>query len=102
MAAFYGAADNIPQKANAWSGNNICRWQNADYDKAYVAAQTELDPAKQATLFIQMNDLAVNNIVHIPEVQRNGVSGVSKKLKNVTLSSWTSDLWDLKDWTMTS
>ena len=67
-----------------------------------MAAQTEFDPAKQAPLFIKMNDLAVNNIVHIPEVQRNGVSGISKKLQNVKLSSWTSDLWDLMDWTMKS
>jgi len=102
MAAFYGAADNIPQKANAWSGNNISRWQNADYDKAYLAAQTELDPAKQAQLFIQMNDLAVNNVVHIPEVQRNGVSGTNKKLQNLNLSAWTSDLWNLMNWTMKS
>ncbi len=100
MSAFYGTPDNIPQKSNAWSGYDIARWQNADYNKTYEAAQTELDPAKQAQLFIQMNDLVVNNVVHIPEVQRNGVSGANKKLQNLNLSPWTSNLWNLMNWTM--
>jgi hypothetical protein len=49
-----------------------------------------------------MNDLVINNVVHIPEVQRNGVSGANKKLQNLELSAWTSDLWNLLNWTMSS
>ncbi|MBN8955117.1 MAG: peptide ABC transporter substrate-binding protein, partial [Rhizobiales bacterium] len=42
-------------KANKWQGRNVTRWQNAEYDKAYRAAEGELDPVKRAALFIRMN-----------------------------------------------
>jgi peptide/nickel transport system substrate-binding protein len=102
MVSWWGNVKNIPQKANSWSGNNVERWQNADYDKAYADAQTQLDPAKQAPLFITMNDLVVNQVVEIPLVQRNNVQGVNKKLKNLNLSPWVSQLWNIENWTMSS
>ncbi len=102
MVSWWGDPSNISQKSNSWAGNNTERWQNADYDKAYTAAQTELDPTKQAPLFITMNDLVVNQVVEIPLILRNGVSGSNKKLQNLNLSAWTSDLWNLVNWTMSS
>ena len=100
MVSWWGAQSNIPQKENSWSGNNYERWQNADYDKAYTDAQTQLDTSKQAQLFIKMNDLVVNQIVEIPLVQRNNVQGVNKKLQNLNLSPWVSQLWNIENWTM--
>ncbi|HET9017436.1 MAG TPA: peptide ABC transporter substrate-binding protein [Thermomicrobiaceae bacterium] len=100
MVSWYGAPSNIAQKSNSWSGNNYERWQNSQYDAAYTHAETELDPARQAQLFIQMNDLVVNNVVDVAEVLRNGVSGTNKKLQNLQLSPWTSELWNLCHWTM--
>ncbi len=100
MVCWWGDASNIPQKSNSWAGNNVERWQNADYDKAYTDAQTQLDPQKQAPLFVTMNDLVVNQVVEIPLVQRNNVQGVSKKLKNLNLSPWVSQLWNIENWTM--
>jgi peptide/nickel transport system substrate-binding protein len=102
MVSWWGDPSNISQKSNNWSGNNTERWQNADYDAAYAAAQTELDPTKQAPLFVTMNDLVINNVVEIPLVLRNGVSGVSKKLKNTNVSPWVSNLWNIANWTMES
>ena len=102
MVSWWGDPTNIPQKENSWAGGNVERWQNADYDKAYASAQTELDPTKQAPLFITMNDLVVNQIVEIPLVQRNNVQGVNKKLKNLNLSPWVSQLWNIENWTMSS
>ena len=102
MVSWWGDPKNIAQKSNSWAGNNTERWQNADYDKAYTAAQTELDPTKQAPLFITMNDLVVNQVVEIPLIQRNGVSGANKKLQNLAISAWTSDLWNLMNWSMSS
>ncbi len=102
MVSWWGNSSNIPQKENSWSGNNYERWQNADYDKAYKSAQTELDPSKQPSLFIQMNDLVVNQVVEIPLVLRNNVQGVNKKLQNLNLSPWVSQLWNIQNWTMSS
>jgi peptide/nickel transport system substrate-binding protein len=100
MVGWWGDPSNLSQKSNNWSGINTERWQNADYDAAYTAAQTELDPAKQAPLFITMNDLVVNQVVEIPLVLRNGVSGINKKLKNINGSPWVSGLWNIANWTM--
>lgn len=100
MSSWWGDPSNIAQKSNEWAGSNTERWQNADYDAAYEQAKVELDPAKQADLFIKMNDLIVNNVVDIAEIQRNGASGVNKKLQNVVLSIWCSNLMNIANWTM--
>jgi peptide/nickel transport system substrate-binding protein len=84
-------------KDNKWQGNNATRWRNEEYDKAFLAAQGELDPIKRAALFIKMNDLVVNEIVVIPVVNRRWVATMSNKLK-ATLSGWDNDFWNLKDW----
>jgi peptide/nickel transport system substrate-binding protein len=98
MASWYGASDNIPQRVNQWSGRNVERWTNAEYDQRYEQAQTELDPERQASLFIEMNDLVVNNVVEIPLVAYSIPAGRSQDLENVRLSPWTSELWNIADW----
>lgn len=98
MVSWYGREENIAQKANNWSGNNIERWQNEEYDRLYEQAQVELDPAKQEQLFIRMNDLVVNNVVEIPLVQRNRVSGRKKDLTNLEISRWTDETWNIANW----
>lgn len=87
----------VATKANKWQGRNITRWQNAEYDKAYRDAESELDPVKRAAQFIRMNDLAIQNQVVIPVVFRPRVAAVSAKL-HAPLSGWDNDLWLLKDW----
>ena len=47
-------------------GRNAVRWKNDEYDKAYRAAEAELDPVKRAALFIRMNDLVCMDNVIIP------------------------------------
>jgi peptide/nickel transport system substrate-binding protein len=90
--------DEIAQKSNNWSGNNIERWCSAEYDELYEKSKTEMDPEKRRALFIQMNDLIVNQIVMIPLVDRAGVHGVSNSLIGVDLTPWDSELWNIKDW----
>ena len=87
----------VATKENKWQGRNITRWKNDEYDKAYRAAEGELDPVKRAALFIRMNDLVVENQVVIPVVYRPRVSAVSNKLR-APLSGWDNDFWNLRDW----
>ena len=84
-------------KANKWQGRNISRWQNADYDKAFKDAESELDPVKRAALFIRMNDLLWQNNAVIPIVNRPVVSAHSDRLR-APMSGWDNDVWLLKDW----
>jgi peptide/nickel transport system substrate-binding protein len=87
----------IASKDNKWQGRNVSRWRNADYDALYHSAEHEIDPVKRAALFIQMNDLVIENAVVIPIVHRLGVAAVSHKLR-VSPSGWDSYIWNLYDW----
>ena len=84
-------------KANKWQGRNITRWQNADYDKLFHASETELDTVKRAAQFIEMNNMAIKNVVVIPVVTRPSVSAVGSKL-HAPLSGWDSNFYALQDW----
>ncbi len=96
MSNWYGPYAET--KANSWSKGNRSRWQNADYDKLWVAAQTELDDAKRAQQFVQMNDLIVQNYVHISVVNRKSVYGRAKTLTNINYTNWDVDYWNIANW----
>ena len=87
----------VSSKANKWLGRNRGRWVNDDYDKAYRAAEFELDPVKRAALFIRMNDLVCGDNVVIPVVYRPDVSGLNHKLV-AQLSGWDNAVGSLHDW----
>src|SRR5438309_643084 len=87
----------VAAKDNKWQGRNITRWRSDDYDKAYKAAEAELDPVKRAALFIKMNDMVVGDQVVVPVVYRPRVSAMSRQL-TASISGWDNDLWDLQNW----
>ena len=87
----------VATKDNKWQGRNTTRWRNAEYDKLWTDADTELDPAKRVALMIAANDLVIKHRVAIPIVFRKGVSGVSNKL-SANVSGWDSSFYDLADW----
>jgi peptide/nickel transport system substrate-binding protein len=84
-------------KENKWQGRNITRWQNKAYDDNYKAAQSEVDPVKRAAMFIEANNMVINNYVVIPVVARPGVVAMGTKL-NASISGWDNNTWDLSDW----
>ena len=90
--------DQIAQKGNNWSGTNIVRWSNAEYDALWKQAAGELDPVKRAALFIKMNDMLYEHNVVVPIIWRNEVSAVKTSLQGMALTTWDSDLWDLAYW----
>lgn len=91
--------DQIPQKANGWSGINLGRWCNRQYDELFRQASTEIDPDKRRELFIQMNDLQVEDVAMIPLVHLARVSGVSNTIDGLNPTPWDGDVWNIKDWT---
>ncbi|MBC7940382.1 MAG: peptide ABC transporter substrate-binding protein, partial [Chitinophagaceae bacterium] len=91
------ASWEIASKANKWSGLNLNRWRNDDYDATYRAAKVELDPVKRAALFIRMNDLVIQNHAVVPVAHRQTVAAVANKLV-APLSGWANDTWLLHEW----
>jgi peptide/nickel transport system substrate-binding protein len=88
----------ISSKANKWSGRNVTRWSNDEYDRAWKAAEAEMDPVKRAALFIKCNDLVIQNVVVIPVVWRPRVAAISSRLREAQQSGWDSDFWNLPNW----
>jgi peptide/nickel transport system substrate-binding protein len=85
-------------KENKWASRNITRWRNEEYDRLWRAADTEMDPAKRAALFIRMNDLVIQNVVVIPVLWRNGVGGAGTRLRGMDLTGWDTTMWRLPYW----
>jgi peptide/nickel transport system substrate-binding protein len=85
-------------KENKWAGRNNTRWRNEDYDRAWRAAEQEMDPVKRAALFIRMNDLLYQHTVVVPIIWRANVSAVSNRLRDTNICGWDSSLWNLAHW----
>jgi peptide/nickel transport system substrate-binding protein len=88
----------IATKANNWAGRNNTRWRNEEYDRAWKAAESEMDPVKRAALFIRMNDLLTQNNVIVPITWRSNISAISNKLRNTDICGWDSSFWNLTHW----
>ncbi|MGH7388581.1 MAG: peptide ABC transporter substrate-binding protein [Candidatus Rokuibacteriota bacterium] len=88
----------VATKDNKWTGRNITRWRNAEYDKLWKAAETEMDPVKRAAMFVKMNDLVIQNNVVIPVLWRNGVAVAGARLRGMDLTGWDTNMWRLPYW----
>jgi peptide/nickel transport system substrate-binding protein len=101
MSRFYSGepAKDLPQKENNWSGEDISRWVNADYNKLYEQAQSELDQAKNDQLWIKMNDLVVTQAVTLPIIDRASVAAHLKTLDvGENMSPFDSQTRNIADW----
>ncbi len=92
----------IPQKANNWTGNNNERWCNPLYDELFQQVRVELDPAKREQIFIQLNDMLIEDVAVIPLVWRASTLGVNQNLNGIDPTPWDSITWNIQDWTLTA
>jgi peptide/nickel transport system substrate-binding protein len=96
-------SDSMAQKSNNWSGPNITRYNNPEFDKLHDQAQAEMDPAKQVELFVQMNDMAVGDVNEIPlYIGGAGGTAFANTITGYVATPWTSPYYDIKNWTKTS
>jgi peptide/nickel transport system substrate-binding protein len=87
----------IANKDNKWLGRNVSRWSDPEADKAYKAAQNELDPVKRAALLIRVNEIFCEANVFVPLLSRNIVNGGVNSLMT-DLSGWDVTTWNLASW----
>ncbi len=88
----------VSQQANKWAGRNYERWCSPAYDALYAQAAREMDPERRKQLFIQMNDMLIEDIVMIPIGHRAEVFGASTTLQGINLTPWDADTWNIQDW----
>ena len=94
----YMTCNQIPQKANNWSGDNNSRYCNPQYDKLWQQANQELDENKRQQLFIKMNDLLIKEAVVIPLVHRADVMAFGNSLTGYEPTAWDMRTWDIMNW----
>ncbi len=88
----------LPSKDNNWNGRNIARWRNAEYDRLWRHAETEMDAVRRAALFIRMNDLVIQSGVVIPVTWRNVLHAAGNQIAGVEPNSWDSIFGRIAYW----
>ncbi|HEX5500510.1 MAG TPA: peptide ABC transporter substrate-binding protein, partial [Thermomicrobiales bacterium] len=92
---------NIPQKDNGWSEVNEERYNNPAYDALYDEATKATDIDKADELFIEMNDMVVDDVVVIPLVQRASEKyAIAKTLNhdNIAGGPFEALYWNIANW----
>ncbi|HEX2681240.1 MAG TPA: peptide ABC transporter substrate-binding protein [Candidatus Dormibacteraeota bacterium] len=101
LIRFYSGdpAKDLAQKENNWSGRNIMRWVNPEFNKLFNDAQSELDPKKNDALWIKMNDLIVSQGISLPLIDRRFVTVRTNNLEvGENLSPFDSETRNIADW----
>ena len=88
----------IAQKSNNWALSNWGRYCNPAYDELYKKSTTETDPEKRRQLFVQMNDLLIQDVALIPLIKQGLAYGASNSLTGLNWTAWDSETWNIKDW----
>ncbi|MCA1645611.1 MAG: peptide ABC transporter substrate-binding protein, partial [Chloroflexi bacterium] len=89
---------DIAQKENNWSGRNIMRYQNPQFNDLYAQASKEVDPTKYTQLFKQMQELVVKDVADIGLIARNNVAAASNRLSGYAPTPWAPEIWDIQNW----
>jgi peptide/nickel transport system substrate-binding protein len=104
MISWYGGDDNIAQKSNSWNGQNYGRYNNDEYNKLFEQVRLETDLEKAAEMFIQLNDIVINDIGVVPLVNRSADKyAIANTLRdeNVALGSFDLNYWNIANWNRT-
>ncbi len=88
----------IADRGNNWSGSNIARSCNPDFDE--LAEELSHTPigAERAALVKRMNDILVQSYYEIPLVNRGSVSAHSNTLQGFRINGWDSEMWNIAEW----
>ncbi|HWV25489.1 MAG TPA: peptide ABC transporter substrate-binding protein, partial [Thermomicrobiales bacterium] len=102
MERWYAGPDNenVPQKENGWSKTDQQRYVNPEYDALFEQAQTEVDPEKLRELFIQMNDILINDHAVIPLVDVGEKIAAARWLneENFGFGPFELAYWNIANW----
>jgi peptide/nickel transport system substrate-binding protein len=93
--------ENMAQKENDWTGTNKCRYRNPEYDATWEKIATASTPEEASELFIQLNDMVINDVVEIPLVQvvadRYAV-GNRIRAENIAVTAFGDIYWNIANW----
>ena len=88
----------VADRDNNWSGGNVARACNAEFDELVEElSHTSIGPDR-AALVKRMNDILVQSYYEIPLVNRGIVSAHLHTLRGVRINGWDSELWNIAEW----
>ncbi|KRE01178.1 peptide ABC transporter substrate-binding protein [Bosea sp. Root381] len=90
-------SSEVANKDNKWQGRNVSRHTDPEVDKAYQAAQKELDPEKRAALMIKADEIFCSAHVILPLLSRKIVA-VSANSLVPDISGWDTTTWNIGAW----
>ena len=93
-----GLCDKAPTPASQWQGENISRFCMPEYDALVQELSGTADLAERGRIAKELNDMAVQNGMMIPLVDRGRLSAHANSLGGVILNTWDSELWNVADW----
>ncbi len=110
MLGWYAGPDgrNIAQASNQWNGQNNIRYNNPEYDRLFDEVRLETDLERAAQLFIQMNDILINDVAIIPLVNRaadkyaQAADLFHGDQDNVAVSPYETNYWNIQNWNRAS
>ena len=88
----------VPDQDNNWSGSNVPRACNPEFDELVEELSHTPIGAARAALVKQMNDILVQSYYEIPLVNRGIVSAHSNTLQGVRINGWDSEMWNIAEW----
>ena len=93
-----GLCSSIPESGNRWTGRNVSRACDEDYDAMFAQlAQTPMGPNRQQ-LVKKLNDLVIQQGYEIPLINRGFTSAISNSLQGFEANPWDSQLWNIAQW----
>lgn len=103
MIGWYAGPDNenVAQLSNSWNGQNYSRFVNAEYDELFDQVRLETDLEAAAELFIQLNDIIIDEVAVVPIVNRSADTyAISTTLvnDNVAVGPFDTDYWNIANW----
>jgi peptide/nickel transport system substrate-binding protein len=91
---------DIAQMENGWTGRNIQRYQNAEFNALYEQVRTEVDEETYTEIFHAMQQHVVDNVADIGLVSGKNVSAANADLTGYEPSPFAVEVWDIRNWRM--
>jgi peptide/nickel transport system substrate-binding protein len=100
MRRFYAGdrARDWAQKANNWTGSNVMKWQDEQYDRLYEQVGTDADATRRQEIWTALNDIVVGSHAVIPLVNRKVAAGKSRRLVGPEPRAFDQETWNIADW----
>ena len=92
------SCEQIAQRENQWSKENSSRYCNLDYDALLTQLKQETDADKRRDLFVEMNDLLIEDVALIPLVRRSDAYAIANSLTNLEFTPWAASTWKIDSW----